>query len=276
MNRLILCQEKKAKVPYYMDTIGKNIYTIEELCFYFWNYAHLLDSSLLNSHLVTWIRQELNMEELASQTETIIGEEKGVEELAAVVLKSIHYLTESEYNCYIQKLKKIKDMTPFERNKRKADDLVQNKRYYKALQEYSLLLKEPEAEEVEVASKIYHNMGVAYSKMLLFKEGSECFLKAFLTMPGKESMRQYKLALRLCEKNIEEDELVRQFPSSDTMDIQVYQEMQEAIEKDNKKSMKIHQLIQLKNEGKVAMYYINMEETLQEWRDECREYMNLR
>lgn len=276
MGRLILCQEKTANVPYYMESVGKNIYTIEELCFYFWNYGHLLDDSVLNQELAVWIQQELNMPLLSMRLEEIIRNKEGVEELAAAVLNSIGYLSESEYSAYIQNLKKMKNMTPFERMQRKADDLVQGKRYYKALQEYNRLLKEPEAKEDSVASKLYHNMGVAYCRMFCFKKASECFLKAFLMTPGKESMRQYKLAVRLCDGAVEEDELVRQFPSSESMDRQVYEEIQSALAKDSKKGLEIDELRRIKDEGKVALYYKRLEENLQGWRDECREYMNLR
>lgn len=276
MSELILCQKRKAKRPYYIETIGKNVYTIEELCFFFWNYVHLPDDSLVNKELVWWIRDELAMNELAVKIEQLIENQEGVEELALAVLDSIQYLSKSEYNCYIQSLKKMKTMTDFERNKRRADDLLSNKKYYKAIQEYRLLLNEPEAEEEQMMAKLYHNMGVAYSKMFFFKKGSEYFLKAFLTVPSKESMRQYKLAVKLCEEELEEDELVRQFPGAESMDVQVYQEMQESMEKDSQKNIAIDDLRQIKSEGKVAMYYQKLEDNLQKWRDECREYMNLR
>lgn len=276
MSRLMLCREEKAIAPYYIETIGKNIYTIEELCFYYRNYGHLLEKSALDKKLVSWIRTELKLDNLADKMNQMIQNEDSIGDMVIEVFSSVGYLSEQECDRYLQELKQMKHMTQFERNKRKADDLVKNKKFYKAVQEYRMLLKEPEAKEEEIASKLYHNLGVAYSKMFFFKKGADCFLKAFLMTPNKESMRQYKLAARLCEEEIEEDQLVKQFPNSESMDLQIYQEMEAVSQQGNGKRQEVEQLKQLKNEGKIANYYQMMEEILQKWREECRDYMNIR
>lgn len=273
--RLVQCQEQKANLPYDIEAIGRQIYTIEELGYFLCNYVHLLDEEVLGMKLVSWLRTELAVEELAKQLETAVKAKEDAQQRAAVVLKGMQFLSEKEYEAFMESLKAMRHMTDFQRKKRKADDLVRNKMYYKALQDYRGLLKEPEAQSDETASKLYHNMGVAYSKMFCFKQAGECFLKAFLMVPGKESMRQYKLAVRLCEDEIQEDELVEQFPGSDTMNMQVYEEMQSAVEKGSTKIREMKQLQSLKDEGKIAKYYQKLEEILQKWREECREYMDI-
>lgn len=35
MSGYILCQLKRAEIPYYIENISTNIYSIEELCYYF-------------------------------------------------------------------------------------------------------------------------------------------------------------------------------------------------------------------------------------------------
>lgn len=276
MSRVIVCHGKKAQEPFYIETIGRNIYTVEELCYYFWNYAQLLDSVRDFEKLPKWLRKELQMEEPAAAVETLVRNRADVEELAAVILEAVPYLTPEEYEVYRTKLARIRNMTGFERSRLKADDYVRNRQYYKAVREYERLLEQPEAEEPKMAAKLYHNMGVACSRMFLFREAASHFLQAFLTVPAKESMRQYKLAVRLSDELTEEDELVRQFPSSESMDMQVYEELKQAEEKESRKSKDLKQLEQLKSEGKVAKYYDNMEEILQRWRDECREYMSMK
>ena len=51
MSSYILCQTKKAEKPYYIENISTNIYSIEELCYYFYHNIYLLDESILNEHL---------------------------------------------------------------------------------------------------------------------------------------------------------------------------------------------------------------------------------
>lgn len=276
MNEWMLCQKQKADKPYYIETIGKNIFTIEELCFYFWNYAHLLDDSIVNRELCVWLREELAMQELSEQVRELVEQQADVCELALAVLDSTQYLSQPEYGSYVQKLRDLKHMTAFERSKRRADELLSNRKYYKAFQEYQLLLNAPEAREEQIKAKLYHNMGVACCRMFFFKKGSEYFLKAFLTVPGKESMRQYKLALKLCEEELEENELIRQFPGAESVDIQIARELQDSMDNNGEKAMAMEKLQRIKDEGKVAVYYRELEENLQKWRDECREYMSLR
>lgn len=276
MSEWMVCHKKKAEVPYLLKTIGKSIYTIEELCFYFWQYAQLLGESFQDQSEIQWIREQLGLTALAAELSSLLQKKAEKEELAKAVFQSVHYLSEEELAIYSKNLKKLQNLSPFERNKRKADDLVCNGQYYKALYEYSLLLKEEEAKEEGTASRIYHNMGVASGRMFLFRESAEYFLKAFLAAPDKESLRQYKLAVRLCEEEIEEDVLVQEFPGAGALDIQIYQDMQTILQKKSGKIGEVQKLQQLKNEGKIAEYYRNLTEILQKWQEECRGYMNNR
>lgn len=276
MSGWIVCHEKKADTPYLLKTIGKNIYTIEELCFYFWQYAHLLEDVVMDKKMTAWIRDELRIPKLADELEKQLKDGVQKEEMIEAVFGNIQYLSEQEWALYVQNLKKLQNLSPFEKSKKKADDFVKNKQYYKALYEYNQLLKEDEAQDEETVSRIYHNMGVASCKMFFFRQGSEYFLKAFLAVPNKESLRQYKIAVRLCEEEIQEDTLVKEFPSSASMDVQIYQEIQAIEEKKQGKLNEVEELKQLKNAGKIAEYYDKMEEMMQKWQDECRQYMNNR
>ena len=64
MGGYILCQIKRASMPYYIENISTNIYSIEELCYYFYHNIYLLDETILNEHLCDWIRKELGLERL--------------------------------------------------------------------------------------------------------------------------------------------------------------------------------------------------------------------
>ena len=43
-----LCQVKKARHPYFIESISTNIFTIEELCFYLEKNIYLLDQTIIN------------------------------------------------------------------------------------------------------------------------------------------------------------------------------------------------------------------------------------
>ena len=48
MSDYILCQVKRASLPFYVENISKNIYSIEELCYYFYKNIYLIDESIIN------------------------------------------------------------------------------------------------------------------------------------------------------------------------------------------------------------------------------------
>ena len=66
MSGYILCHEKKAARPYYIEAVGIRIGTIEELCYYVSSYVWLLDSGFFcedpvsYTHLDVYKRQEYN------------------------------------------------------------------------------------------------------------------------------------------------------------------------------------------------------------------------
>ena len=53
MSGYILCQVRKAEKPFFIENISTNIYSIEELCYYFYNNLYLIDSSLINQKFCT-------------------------------------------------------------------------------------------------------------------------------------------------------------------------------------------------------------------------------
>ena len=62
-----LCQVKKAEKPYYIESIGIHIYTIEELCFYLYENIYLIDQTIINEALCDWLRDELGLKKLYRQ-----------------------------------------------------------------------------------------------------------------------------------------------------------------------------------------------------------------
>ena len=89
MSGYILCQLKRAKMPYYIENISTNIYSIEELCYYFYRECSLLDETILNEHLCDWLRKELGLEKLYRRLYKILEDNLGTAEFILAVLKKL-------------------------------------------------------------------------------------------------------------------------------------------------------------------------------------------
>lgn len=97
MSGYILCQLKRADMPYYIENISTNIYSMEELCYYFYHNIYLLDETILNEHLCDWLRKELGLEKLYKRLYKILEDGAGTSEFILTVFKEINYLTHNEF-----------------------------------------------------------------------------------------------------------------------------------------------------------------------------------
>lgn len=67
MSKIILCTRKEASHPFIFLNTKVEINTYEELCFYIYNNTVLISKSSLSEKLFDWIRDELDMPELAAK-----------------------------------------------------------------------------------------------------------------------------------------------------------------------------------------------------------------
>ena len=60
MSGLIYCSYKRAAKPYYLEIAGRNIYSIEELCYFLQDNIYLLDENIMTSEFCDWLEKELD------------------------------------------------------------------------------------------------------------------------------------------------------------------------------------------------------------------------
>lgn len=61
MSGYILCPDKKAQRPYFIENISMNIYSIEELCYYLYHNLYLADHTVLMKNYATGSEMSLNL-----------------------------------------------------------------------------------------------------------------------------------------------------------------------------------------------------------------------
>ena len=205
MSGYILCQTKKAETPYYIENISTNIYSIEELCYYFYHNLYLVDHSILNEGLLTWIQDELNLPKLASKLRAKLGKFSSIEDFLYPVFKEINYLTYEELKGLNSRIQKLDKESPLVREKEKGDALAENGMYVHAIRAYQDLLKRENLEEVREGFRenVYHNLGCAYSYLFQMEKALECFLKAYEEHHSRSALKTYLLAFHSIRTPIE-------------------------------------------------------------------------
>lgn len=147
MSGYILCQTKRAKLPYFIENISTNVYSIEELCYYLYHNLYLIDQTIMNEGLCSWIQEELELPALAAKLQFQISKFASAEDIVYPVFKEINYLTYEELKELNVRLQKMNEETPAMREKQKADALMENEMYVHAIQVYQNLLEREDLEK---------------------------------------------------------------------------------------------------------------------------------
>ena len=137
MGSYILCPVKRAENPYYIESIGLNIYSIEELCYYICQNLPLLDATILNERLAEWFKEELKLRRLAQKLLQLVQKEFTLGEFILPVLREINYLSNTEFRDLELKVKGLEEQPSPVRLKLKGDALVSHEKYIKAIEVYT-------------------------------------------------------------------------------------------------------------------------------------------
>lgn len=255
MGSLILCHSNKAKHPYEIIRIHKKIYTIEELCYYLCNHLFLIDYTLMNHSLCSWIARELSMNELSAKLRMILVKNGSVEQFILTILESSKLYSIKELDAIALTLERLKDHKEIEREKYKADTLFGSMEYDAAILIYRSILGKERDETVEDVfyGKIYANLGSCYGRLFLYDEAVKSYEKAYKILKEKSILRAY---LYSCYKAYPQQEYVTMLSKNAEL-LSMDRRLQENIKKQKQKAdLDIH------------------ESELEEWKKEYRKFDN--
>lgn len=181
MGSLILCHEKKAKQPYEISRIHKKIFTIEELCYYICNNLYLIDHTIINKQLCDWIMEELRMETLAKELKSSLRKNGSEEQFLLTILRASSIYTDKELGRVGDVLQHLKNQKEVERQKFKADNLLQSGETEAAVLTYLSIIhgERDETLEAKFYGKVYGCLGAAYGRMFLYEEAARMYDAAF-------------------------------------------------------------------------------------------------
>lgn len=138
---IFYARQKKQSVPYFIENISTNIYSVEELCYYLYHNLYLIDKTIINEELCIWIGEELNLPGLAAKIRQFLGQDIHVDDVIYPVFKEINYLTYEELKALNSRLVLISKESADMRQKQKGDSLMENGMYVNAIRVYQKLLR---------------------------------------------------------------------------------------------------------------------------------------
>lgn len=197
MSGYILCQMKRAKIPYYIENISINIYSIEELCYYMYHNICLLDETIINEQLLVWLRDELHLRRLYQRLYPLLDERNSIGEFILPIFKEINYLSHDQFRKMNERLKQFEEQPQPVKSKQKGDYLAEHEKYINAIRVYQEALEESEGTTLggQFQGSIYNNMGCAYAGLFQMEEALECFRRAYHALDSRTALKSYLFAV---------------------------------------------------------------------------------
>ncbi len=196
MGSLVLCHDKHAAHPYEISRIHCKIFTIEELCYYLCNNLYLIDYTIMNEQLCTWLEEELGMKELAGMLRDEIRLRSSVEKFVLTILKYSRIYREPEMIRIQNVLERLKNQKDIERQKYKGDNLLESGEIEEAIIVYQAILNQEKDETVDAKfyGRIYAGLGAAYGRLFLYEESAKMYDRAYQICEDKALLKPYLYA----------------------------------------------------------------------------------
>ena len=140
MGELILCSEPIAAMPYYLEGVSLNIYSLEELSYYIMHNTYLIERDFMNEELCTWIAREARQIKLAERLRDIMHGNRSLSDFVFEIIKTCGYCTMAEMQEVILEIRQLEEKSDFDCNKIRAHKLMENERYLSSIYESKRLL----------------------------------------------------------------------------------------------------------------------------------------
>lgn len=197
MSNLILCKGEYSKTPYLLKGDCKNVYCIEELCYYLYHNAYLLSDEFVEFALADWISDNLGLTDLGREINKICKKTNALAKLIELLSEHIGFYSDKEWKELLDCIVKNNDLSVNERRKIRADGFLSAGKYGLATDEYEIVISKAMAGEDRLRAKAYHNLGVCAAKLFMYEKAAQYFAKAYETFANTESYISMLSAMKL-------------------------------------------------------------------------------
>ena len=213
MGELILCRGTLAAVPYFLESIAVNIYSLEELAWCMDQHAELTGIDIYKESFAGWVKEELGLADEGQTLFDLLAGKKDMAEFTDTVLKMVSYLDEEQRRRVLARIKAYEDKSLFEQEILKADRFLMSGKYKSSIRAYEPLTEHvPETRREEVLlGRVWHNMGTAYARLFMFARAGECYEKAYAKNEEQESAEAALLSRACLEEDFKKEPQDKKF-----------------------------------------------------------------
>lgn len=275
MSGLLLCS-KQSEVPYHVEGLNVNLYSVEELCYYLYNHIYLVEDDFFCISLADFMEQEWNLPKTAQRLRECIQNNASFAEMVMLLLHSTSYYVQPELEKIKEILSVIGQRTSIERMKARADVYMTYRKYKSALETYrSILAKKEHSMGETFYADIWNNIGVIYVRLFLFEEAKSAFETSYELEKREDILRKLVTIYLILEEEIPLLKLVAKYEIPE----ELIEETKAGIQKEKKRFMEeeeyvnIEKSLQFESGQQVHSYYEELQTIIDTWKADYREEM---
>lgn len=201
MGLVAVCKYQRTKTPFFVEQAGLNLYSLEELSYFLYHNICLADRRLFDERLSRWLEEEFGCTELAAKLRSSHASGAGIQELVIPVVEACGFFSGQEILKLRERLNGLAALQEQERLKLRADELLNNRNEWAAMEEYRHILRMHQNGRLglDFYGAVWNNLGVCYARQFLFSEAAECFETSCEYQEDDEIRQQAELAHQLSE-----------------------------------------------------------------------------
>lgn len=274
MGEILFCNQPIAALPYYIEGISWNVYSLEELCYYIENNTILLEKDFMTEELCTWVGKELKNIKLAEKLRDIMHLDGRLSEFVLAILLESGYCSKETMQEILRLIREMEEKSDFECNKVRADRLMEKEKYLSSIYEYKRLLDANDAGEQppELLGNIWHNLGTAYARLFLFQEAIRCYEKAYELNGNEESLKECLMAHRCMRDEMGFDMATTKYELDETFIQSVKDEISMVSQSEGTIGFgnKLEAIAMMNSPGQRAEYQKAISDIIYNWKEEYR------
>lgn len=272
MNNVCLCVGNYAQNPFYVKILDISLYSIEELCYYFWERVHLLDDSIVSAELVEWIRKECGLGELADELELYVRKRVSVSAFVTTILEKTGMYDAETVRRIAHILKEQSSLTTVERYKKRAEYLYQQGRFRQALSIYTELVEYLPSMDSAGRAMMYYNMASIYAMDFAYEEAAVFYYRSYLLCPERQTRTAYILAKKMSLSDYAFGSFRRENPEWEQDFVRAEDLVMSASQKweESKEKGLVTEITELKESGKSDVYRKRMAGLIEQLKKDYR------
>lgn len=197
MGTVILCSGVYAKTPYLIEEDKICLFSVEELCYYLYKNAFLLQDDFFSEKLFSWLEEECQLKEWGTELRQLKENSAPLFDFIAYLFRKTGFFAEEDLAKVEKVLNDSNHLSVPEKRKIRADAYFKKGRIAIAMQEYEMLLKDTAYEDRKFRARLYHNLGVCNAMLFQYKKAAEELKLAYRCYPNTETYVQFLCALKL-------------------------------------------------------------------------------